>query len=206
VTGCAVSVSIVGIVDKLWIDAVPGLRNIYNDRIYAINTSNGPNEDIETGDADSIWLSEASDRFSVGGLKGGWDGRQLEVVNATAQPATLSNNDSDASPGNRICTPVGADVTLASRDDFATLTYSATANCWVVSKLKPRPPQLTQIARDVIEIGANACDRDTQCVARSQFRCEAVCKNAIQLKNSAVKLGYFPGSREKMPVNFPPDD
>ena len=133
VTDCVVSVSILGIIDDLSIEGAPGLRNMHSDRIYAITVINGANEDIEIGDADAIWLTGASYSFWVGGFEGGWSGRQLEIVNATAQPVTLISDDFDASPGNRICTSAEADVLLATRGAFATLTYSSIDRCWVVS-------------------------------------------------------------------------
>jgi hypothetical protein len=133
VTDCGVPVSIVGIVDSLLIDGVQRVRSVHSNRVYAITATDGANSDIETADADAVWFSGASGDFSVGGFKGGWNGRKLEIVNATAHEMALTTNDPDATRDNRICIPGEAEVRVTNRGGFAILTYSSTGACWVAS-------------------------------------------------------------------------
>ena len=50
--------SVVGILDHVWIEDVQGLRNLHSEHLYAITAKKGANDDIELDDADAVWLSK----------------------------------------------------------------------------------------------------------------------------------------------------
>jgi hypothetical protein len=103
---------------------------VHSQHLYAITAKNGVNDDIEIDDADSVWLSGARADFSVTGFERGWEGRVVEVVNATDWQARISANSGGSASGNRICGPDGADIVLPKRDTSAVLRYSADDRCW----------------------------------------------------------------------------
>lgn len=53
------------------------MPNVHCQHLYAITAKNGMNDDIESGDADSVWLSGATADFSVTGFERGWEGRAV---------------------------------------------------------------------------------------------------------------------------------
>lgn len=88
------------------------------------------NENVAINDIATI-LGTASGAFSIGGFTGGFEGRLLTIINGSTQAMTINNNDASSSAGNRICTPTGANVTLAARNSIAFFQFSSvSSNCW----------------------------------------------------------------------------
>jgi hypothetical protein len=136
IVNCAIPVSVLGIVHYVSIEGVPGVRGVHSEHLYAITAHSGVNDDIALDDADAVWLSSATADFSVTGFKGGWEGREVEVVNATDRQATIRANYGGFDEGNRICVPDGTDIVLPSRDSSLVLRYSGEAHCWVAARAK----------------------------------------------------------------------
>lgn len=74
--------------------------------------------------------------FSIAGISGGTDGRELEIYNSTAQNMTISNDSgTDPTPANRILTNTGADVTTTGAG-FVTLKYDTDQSRWVIKSIQ----------------------------------------------------------------------
>jgi hypothetical protein len=136
IVNCMIPVSVLGIVHYVSIEEVPGVRWVHSEHLYAITAHNGVNDDIALDDADTVWLSSATADFSVTGFKGGWEGREVEVVNATDSKATIRANYGGSNEGNRVCVPDGTDIVLPKRDSSLVLRYREEDRCWVAAHAK----------------------------------------------------------------------
>jgi hypothetical protein len=93
-------------------------------------STNGTTDNAPFSNASLIRLTGTTAQ-TITGIAGGRDGYLLTIINAGSVAATLTNNDSNSSAGNRITTgggsislPVGANIALV---------YDSTAAVWRTS-------------------------------------------------------------------------
>ena len=91
----------------------------------------GTTNNVALGNAGLYRLTGASAQ-TITGIAGGTDGRQLTLVNAAAQAATISNNSASSSATNRIITGTGSDIVLPAGASIS-LIYDTTAGFWRVT-------------------------------------------------------------------------
>jgi hypothetical protein len=94
----------------------------------------GANENVPLGLTSFAVVSGPDSNFSIGGFSGGGGGRILNLRSPRVLPGALTivNQDPASSPGNRICTGTGANVTLPANADSNLLTfiYDSYGSCW----------------------------------------------------------------------------
>lgn len=91
-------------------------------------TSDINNYDMGSGTGALYRISSDAAR-SITGFLGGVEGREFVLTNIGSFDITLVNQSSSSSPGNRILTGTGANVTLAA-DDNAWIIYDPTTARW----------------------------------------------------------------------------
>jgi hypothetical protein len=96
--------------------------------------NNGANENVALGLAAFAVVSGPNNNFSIGGFSGGGGGRILNLRSPSVSPGALTvvNQDTASTPGNRICTGTGANVTLPVNADSNVLAfiYDSYQSCW----------------------------------------------------------------------------
>lgn len=97
-------------------------------RQAALTLATGGNQNVSRPAFSSLRISGPTGGFSVGGLTGGADGVEAELINTTSQAMTLNNEDAGSTAGNRITTDTGANLACK----HARLRYDATAARWRV--------------------------------------------------------------------------
>jgi hypothetical protein len=100
----------------------------FHHTIQTVTLANGANNNITINDTASIVrIVGPTAAFSITGIQGGVAGREITIVNDTAQPMTLSHLDAASSVGNRIFSHVGADIshTGTARSTAALVYFSA---------------------------------------------------------------------------------
>ena len=114
----------------------------------ATTLANGLNSDIALPASPFMRITGPSAGFSVGGIVipqidpisapgavstgATADGIQMKIYNATAQQMTIVNEDASSTAVNRIKTLTGGNVVLRAGTSFATLTYCATDQRWIL--------------------------------------------------------------------------
>ena len=68
--------------------------------------------------------------FSIGGIQGGFDGRELTIVNNSGQTLTLNNQDAGSVAKNRIFTGTGGNLVITR--GVVSLLYSIVDSIWFV--------------------------------------------------------------------------
>jgi len=97
-----------------------------------VTVANGANQNLSIGNASFILLTGATAAFSIGGLTGGTDGRQLKIFNLTGQVMTINNSDGGSSAANRIFIPKGSNYVCPNVYCVVDATYYSTTQ-WVLS-------------------------------------------------------------------------
>lgn len=100
---------------------------------YALSTlANGNNADLAIGTNIFIEVSGPTGAFTINGITGGRDGRQIILLNQTGQNMTLANQSGvEPTPANRLVCLTGADKSVTG-NSAALLLYSAASSRWVV--------------------------------------------------------------------------
>jgi fibronectin-binding autotransporter adhesin len=91
-------------------------------------STTGTTNDASFADTSLIRLTGASAQ-TITGISGGRDGYILTIINAGSTAATLTNNDSNSSAGNRIITGTSGSVTMPA-GSVVTLVYDSTTAVW----------------------------------------------------------------------------
>lgn len=94
----------------------------------ALTLVNGANQNVAKPAFSSLLVAGPSAAFNIGGLTGGTDGLECELINTTAHQMTLNNEDASSTAGNRITTDTGGNLNCK----HAVLRYDATASRWRV--------------------------------------------------------------------------
>ncbi len=94
----------------------------------ALTLVNGANQNVAKPAFASLLVAGPSAGFNIGGLTGGTDGLECELINTTAHQMTLNNEDASSTAGNRITTDTGGNLNCK----HAVLRYDATASRWRV--------------------------------------------------------------------------
>ena len=111
--------------------SVSNVLGLYSGGLASLALTNGANENIAIGDAGSFRTSSTSGptgAFSIGGFAGGFNARELTVINNSGQTMTVNNSDTASSAANRICTTTGGNYTAVRA--IATFIYSSADSCW----------------------------------------------------------------------------
>lgn len=87
------------------------------------------NYDIGVGK--NFRLTTNGSNRTITGFAGGVDGREITIVNVSANDITISNQSASSDPANRVITGTGADAVLQP-DDIASLLYDGTTQRWRV--------------------------------------------------------------------------
>lgn len=132
VVNCTEPLSLLGIIDRVSIAGVQGVRDLHSSRIVSIPVNSGFLHDVPTVGADTIWMTGAARDYAVGGFKEGLLRRQVHIVNAAGHSMTLSGADLKSKGENRICASPGVE-TVSPPDGVVTLAYSAVRGCWAVA-------------------------------------------------------------------------
>lgn len=105
-------------------------------RFSGLALGNGANHDIAIASVAKLRITGPTGAFSIGGLTGGSDGRQVTLLNLTSQTMTILNQAAASTAANRINTLQGADIVLrANATSCVTLCYDATNSRWVVESV-----------------------------------------------------------------------
>ncbi len=94
----------------------------------ALTLVNGANQNVAKPAFASLLVAGPSAGFNIGGLTGGTDGLECELINTTAHQMTLNNEAASSTAGNRITTDTGGNLNCK----HAVLRYDATASRWRV--------------------------------------------------------------------------
>lgn len=97
-------------------------------RMSSLTVANGANQNVSRPAFSSLRISAPTAAFNLGGLTGGADGIEVELINTTAHQMTLNNEDASSTAGNRITTDTGGNLNCK----HAVLRYDATASRWRV--------------------------------------------------------------------------
>jgi hypothetical protein len=97
-------------------------------RMSSLTVANGANQNVSRPAFSSLRISAPTAAFNIGGLTGGTDGLECELINTTAHQMTLNNEDASSTAGNRIVTDTGGNLNCK----HAVLRYDATASRWRV--------------------------------------------------------------------------
>jgi hypothetical protein len=99
-----------------------------------VTLTNGPNDNVNIGNASIIRITGPTAAFSITGFSGGEAGRVLTIWNFTAQPMTLRSDNGGSTPANRVYTIINANGDVSSTTNgSAILKYSAIDNRWIVA-------------------------------------------------------------------------
>jgi len=128
---CAMPLSLLGIVDDVLITGVQGVRDFRTARVVSITVKSEFLHDVPTVGSEVVWMTDASNDYSVGGFKGGSVLRKVQIVNATGRSMTLSENDLGSTNENRICKSISQGIVFPAGSS-AELAYSADERCWTV--------------------------------------------------------------------------
>lgn len=90
------------------------------------NTSSGTLNDVSTDGLSTIRFTAAT---SVSGFANGYDGKELEIFNATGANLTIIHQGTGSAAANRIISPTGGNVTLTP-DSAARFRYDGTTQRW----------------------------------------------------------------------------
>lgn len=93
--------------------------------------SNGNNNNVAIGDSSNYRISGPTANFTITGLTGGSDGKQLMLFNTTSKAMTLAHLSSSSSAANRIFNPAKSDMQIAD-SGMVSLVYDAGMGYWVV--------------------------------------------------------------------------
>lgn len=92
----------------------------------------GNNNNYDPGAATMLRLSgDGGGTSDITGIAGGAWGRQLRIVNVSANSFTISTSGTESTAANRVVSGTGADITLAE-NDACTLVYDYTSSRWRV--------------------------------------------------------------------------
>jgi hypothetical protein len=94
-------------------------------------STTGTSNNVNFGDASLVRLTGASAQ-TITGIANGRDGYILNVINAGANAATISNNSGSSLAANRIITGSGADFSLTSGNSVQ-LIYDSGASLWRIN-------------------------------------------------------------------------
>ena len=104
----------------------------YATRQASMALSNGLNSNVTLPASSYVRITGPSAAFSLGGLTGGVDGRQLAIYNTTSQTMTLVNEDLSSPAATRIKTLTGSNIVLAANStSSAVFIYDTTDQRWV---------------------------------------------------------------------------
>lgn len=113
---------------------VSGLRLPKNDHT---TLANGSNSGVVFTNTFSKIIAGPTGAFTIAGIAGGANGRQLILYNATGQNMTLAHESgTEATAGNRIITMTGSDVATTGNGS-AVLLYDSTASRWILIASEP---------------------------------------------------------------------
>ena len=94
-------------------------------------STNGTTNNASFSDASVIRLTGSAAQ-TITGIANGRDGYVLTIINAGANTATISNDSSGSSNGNKIYTGTGGDILMPTNSSI-TLVYDAGSNYWRVT-------------------------------------------------------------------------
>jgi hypothetical protein len=78
-------------------------------------------------------VSGPSAAFTINGIAGGRDGKEIKIMNKTGQTMTIANDSGvDPTAANRIRTGTGSDVAYTNNPGIVSLIYDANVSRWVV--------------------------------------------------------------------------
>lgn len=101
-----------------------------------LTLANGANNDVTLPSGVNFRVSGPTGAFSLSGLTGGVDGREIRIHNPIAQNLTLTNdNGSSSTAANRIYTMTGSDVATTGIG-VASFVYSGTDSRWILTGMQ----------------------------------------------------------------------
>jgi len=92
--------------------------------------------------------------WSMTGLAGGFDGKRVDIYNATGRVLTIKNENTGSSAANRIRTSNGGDI-VVNNGAMVGLIYSANESRWRIFSLSPLNVQTLAGLSNVTTTGAN---------------------------------------------------
>jgi hypothetical protein len=117
----------------------------------SLNLSPGTNPNVAVvGVTNVIALPAPGGAFSISGLAGGWDGREVILINPTPFPMTIKHQDPTAAAGNSITCSTGADLNLSPptggfswcRLKYCTRFPGVPSGGWLAMESSPAGPVL----------------------------------------------------------------
>ena len=129
--------------NSLLTDLIDGLNSSPVNASYVGNTVrpwvsltcvNGANTDLTLPTGTNFYITGPTDVFTISGLTGGADGREITLYNTVAYALTLSNQATSAA-ANQITTLTGADVTTTTQG-MITMIYDGTASKWIIKSVQ----------------------------------------------------------------------
>lgn len=116
---------------------VDGNTEITFKRFAVTSLANGNNAGVVVGTNTFIEVSGPSAAFTINGIAGGRDGKEIKILNYTGFNMTIAyDSGTDPTAGNRIYTPTGADVSTTG-NGFCQLIYDASRSRWQLEYLTP---------------------------------------------------------------------
>jgi hypothetical protein len=105
---------------------------------YALSSlANGNNAAIVVGTNVFVEVSGPSGAFTINGIAGGRDGKEIKIYNNTGQNMTIAHESGvDPTAANRIRTMTDADRSTTG-NGFVTLIYSGAASRWIEESFNP---------------------------------------------------------------------
>lgn len=135
----------------------------------------GTQSDVNFGTGALFRITSAS-ALTINSIAGGADGRLITLINASANPVTLSN-DTGATAGNRIITGTGASITIPAGASL-TLAYDSADTRW-------RVIGSTAATNGYIQLAPGSAQTDTSANA-SVFINDTGGGNLLQLQSGGV--------------------
>ena len=102
----------------------------HNVGMGTFTAANGANNNIDISESRFVRITGPTAAFSISGIAGGINGREVYLYNAVAFDFTITN-DATSTAANRILTLTGADVVLTGVS-VARLIYNATDARWIL--------------------------------------------------------------------------
>jgi len=111
-------------------------------RFAGITLSNGSNTAVSVGSASAIRITGPSAAFTIHGIASGYDGKLIDLYNASGQTMTLaSESSSESTTGNRITIGTQDNLEIKNKS-MVRLTYNSTDSRWIVTSSTTKSPSM----------------------------------------------------------------
>jgi hypothetical protein len=96
-----------------------------------LNLNDGDNDDVAIGAGKNFRTTSAGGAYTISGMTGGVDGREVTILNRTNAVLTIENENAGSAAANQIITNTGGDWATTG-PGVANFVYDGTSNRWLM--------------------------------------------------------------------------